>query len=145
MIDEMGIFSLSWFPPCFIIFLAHGSDVTWSEAREKQASLTCQAPAIKEEKTEKRVRTWKMEGLSEKCIKVRAFTCFRMRRNLRFHLVKIRWPSLLLNLRNATRTFGSAENTHTPNVHCARGLQGLSQHSALLLTACSWESLLVVS
>lgn len=54
MIDEMGIFPLSLFLRRFIIFLAHGSDVTWSEAREKQASLSCQAPAIREEKIEKK-------------------------------------------------------------------------------------------
>lgn len=132
MIDEMGIFPLSLFLRCFIIFLAHGSDVTWSEAREKQASLSCQAPAIREEKTEKGWETWKMEGLSEKCLKVRVFICFRMRRKLRFHLAKITWPSLLLNLRNATKTFGSAENTHTSNIHCARGLECLSRPSALL-------------
>lgn len=39
--------------------------------------MSYQAPAIKEEKTEKRVRTWKMEDLSEKCINVKSVYLFQ--------------------------------------------------------------------
>ena len=37
-----------------------------------------------------------MEVLAEKYIKVRAFICFRMSQNLRFHTAKITRPSLEL-------------------------------------------------
>ena len=126
-----------YFPPLFVSTLFHNISGAWIWCDMKWGSretgfIVLPGSSHQGRENWKRVRTWKMEGLSEKCLKVRVFICFRMRRKLRFHLAKITWPSLLLNLRNATKTFGSAENTHTSNIHCARGLECLSRPSALL-------------